>query len=65
MVVQKMTWPHEVVYFVDVEHAEFEDLTIPKFVQGYLIIMKGEGGAITTLKVHLQKTMELKHPHKH
>ena len=40
MVIHKVTWPHEVVY---------QELTIPLFVQGFLIIMEFEEGPVKKL----------------
>ena len=51
-------WPHEIVYSVDGKHAGYEDLTIPMFVQGYLLIMKGEGEPIKDkMATHLEELM--------
>ena len=46
MVVKRVNWPHEVVYSVAGKPAAFQDMSLLLFVQGYMIIMKGEVGAI-------------------
>ena len=35
-------WPHKVIFSVAMKLATYEELSIPLFVQGYLIFMKGE-----------------------
>ena len=42
MVIKRITWPHGVVYTVAEKPAAYEELSIPHFVQGYLIVMSGE-----------------------
>ena len=37
--VRKVTWPHEVVYTSDGKPAASKDISVPLFVQGYLINM--------------------------
>ena len=43
-VIHKVTWPHEVVYTSEDNPASKQELTIPLFVQGYLIVMELEEG---------------------
>ena len=40
-VVNKVTWPHEVVYTSARKPASYQNITIPQFVHGYLILMEG------------------------
>ena len=57
-VLHKVTWPNEVVYTSEGKPASFQDLSIPLFVQGYLIIMESEEGLIKQLMTnHLQDLM--------
>ena len=46
MVVKIIMWPHEVIYPVATKPTAFEELSIPLFMQGYLIVMKGDEEAI-------------------
>ena len=58
MVVNKITWPHKVVYSLKVKPTAYEDLSIPLFVKGYLIIMKREEVAIKDkMATHLEELM--------
>ena len=43
---ERVTWPHEVVYTAVGKPAAYQDLALALFVQGYMIIMKREEGAI-------------------
>ena len=53
-----VTWPHEVVYNSDGKPATYQDLSIPVFEQGYLIIMDIEDGLIKKqMAAHLQDLM--------
>ena len=53
-----MTWPHEVIYSMAGKPAAYEDLSIPMFVQGYRIVMKGDVGAIMEkMATHLDELM--------
>ena len=57
-VIHKVTWPHEVVYTSEGNPASYQDLTIPLFVQGYLIVMELEQGPVKKLmSTHLQDLM--------
>ena len=40
MVVNKVKWPHELVYTATVQPAVYEDLSVTVFVSGYLAIME-------------------------
>ena len=42
MVVHKITWPHEVVYYTLGKPAVYQELSVPTFMQGYLIVMSGQ-----------------------
>ena len=58
MVVKRVTWPHEVVYSAAGKPAAYEDLSIPLFIKGYRIVMKGEEGAIKDkMATHLEELM--------
>ena len=37
MVVNKVTWPHKVVYSLAGKPASYQDISIPQFVLGYMI----------------------------
>ena len=54
MVLHKVAWPHEIVYTSEGKPAAYQDLSIPLFVQGYLIIMVTEEGLIQDLMSHTQ-----------
>ena len=41
-VLTKVTWPHKTVYTSAGKTAAYQDISIPLFVQGYLIIMDSE-----------------------
>ena len=61
MVVKRITWPYEVIYMYSVagKPAIYEELSLPLFVQGYLIVMKGEERAIRAkMATHLEELME-------
>ena len=45
-VVRKVTWPYGVVYFSADKPASYQDISIPPFVQGYMIIMESEDSTI-------------------
>ena len=58
MVIHKVTWPHEVVYSLECNPASYQELTIPLFLQGYLIVMELEEGPVKKLmSTHLQNLM--------
>ena len=42
MVVHNITGPHEVVYSASGKLAVFQELSVPSFVQGYLVVMSGQ-----------------------
>ena len=39
MVVHSITWPHEVVYSSVGKPAVYQELSVPTFMQGYLVVM--------------------------
>ena len=39
MVVKNITWPHEVVYCSAEKTAAYQELLVPTFVQGYLVVL--------------------------
>ena len=41
-VVKRVTWPHEVVHISDGKPAAYQDISVPSFVQGYLITMDSQ-----------------------
>ena len=41
-VLNNLTWPHEVVYTLVCKPAAYQDISVPLFVQGYLIVMDTE-----------------------
>ena len=45
-VLNKVTWPYEVVYTSAGKPAADQDISIPLFVQGYLMVMDSEEGYI-------------------
>ena len=38
----EVTWPHKVVYIIGRKPAAYQNMSLALFVQGYIIIMKGE-----------------------
>ena len=55
---KRITWPYEVVYSAPRKPAAYEELSIPLFMQGYLIVMKGEEEAIRSkMATHLEELM--------
>ena len=44
--VNRVTWPHKVVYSLVVKPDCYQDMSIPQFVLGYMILMEGEEVAI-------------------
>ena len=58
MVLHKVTWRHEVVYTSQGKPATFQDLSIPIFIQGYLIIINPEEWLVKKqMAAHLQDLM--------
>ena len=58
MVVRQLPWPHKLVYTVVRKSEAYQDISIPLFVQGYLVIMEGEEGAIRQrMASHLEELM--------
>ena len=56
--VNKVTWPHKVIYTSAGELASDQDISIPKFVHGDLILMEGEEMTIKErIASHLQELM--------
>ena len=46
MILNKVTWPHKVVYTLDGKPNTYQDISIPRFVERYLIVMDTEEGLI-------------------
>ena len=46
MVIHKVNWLHEVVYTSEGKPASYQDLSIPLFIQHFLIIMESEDGLV-------------------
>ena len=44
---RQVTWPHEVVYTVAGKAAVYDDISMPLFMQGYLIVMEGKKEAVS------------------
>ena len=58
MVVNKVIWLHEVVYSMEGKQAAYEELYLPLFIKGYLIITAGKEGATTDkMATHLEDLM--------
>ena len=56
--VYKVTWPHEIVYTSAGKPASYQNISIPPFVHGYMIVMVGEEVAIKkTMAAHLKELM--------
>ena len=57
-VVHTVEWPHEFVYIVEGKPAEYETLSVPLFVSGYIKIMDGQKPEIKTrMSAHLADLM--------
>ena len=51
-------WPHKAVYILAGKPASYEELSIPHFVKGYLIIMRGAKEAVrATMASHFEDLM--------
>ena len=58
IVLNKVTWPHEVVNISIAKPATYGDMSIPLFVQGYLITMEGEESpSMQKMAIHLNELM--------
>ena len=58
LVVKRIVWPHDVVYTVAGKSAAYEELLISLFVQGYLIVMKGDLETfMVKMASHVEKLM--------
>lgn len=56
--VRKVTWPHEVVYFLAGKPAAYQDMSVPLFVKGYLITMDSQDTSIKhKMSEHLKDLM--------
>ena len=47
VVVHNITWPYKVVYSTSRKPAVYQELSVPTFVQGYLVMMSGQDTKIT------------------
>ena len=45
-VVRKVTWPPEMVYMAEGKPAAYQDISVPLFVQGYLIIINTQDSSV-------------------
>ena len=55
---QQITWSHEVVYTLVGKPAAYQDISIPLFVEGYIINMDREEGPVRQKMVtHLRDLM--------
>ena len=41
-VINKVTWPYEVVYTSDGKPSSYQDISVPQFVHGYMIVVDSE-----------------------
>ena len=58
LVVHRVDWPHKFVYSVEGKPAEYETLTVPAFVSGYMMIMDKQKSEIkTVMSTHLAELM--------
>ena len=58
IVLNKVTWPHEVVHTLAGKPAAYQGISIPLFVKGYLIVMDTEEGLVRQKMVaHLKNLM--------
>ena len=57
-VLHKVVWPYELVYTTARKPAQYEDISIPLFVSGYLAVMVAEKLALHLLMAqHLHEVM--------
>ena len=57
-VLNKITWPHEVVYTSDGKPASYPDISVLQFVYGYLIVMESKEADIKVkMAAHLKDLM--------
>ena len=55
---KKITWPHEVVYISACKPASYQDISVPQFVYGYLLLMDSEEADIRVhMASHLKSLM--------
>ena len=58
LVTKHVTWPHVVVYTMAGKVAVYDYISMPLFIQGYLIVMEGEKEAVKTqMNSHLNDLM--------
>ena len=57
IVIKCITWPHEVVDPVAVKPAAYEELSMASFIQGYLIVMRGETVIKDKMAIQLEELM--------
>ena len=56
--INKVTWPHEVVYNCDDKRASYQDISVPQFVYGYMIVINTEEAGIKAkMYTHLNDLM--------
>ena len=57
-VLNKIPWPYEVVYTSDGKPASYQDISIPQFIYGYLLVMGSEEADIKVrMASHLKHLM--------
>ena len=57
-VLKKITWPHEVVYTSAGKPASYQDMSVPQFMYGYLLVMDSEEADIRVqMDSHLKALM--------
>ena len=58
---RRVTWLHKMVYTVARKPAPYQDMSLALLVQGYMIIMKGEDGALKErMTTHLEDLSDAK-----
>ena len=43
----KVVWPHKVVYMAAGKQTEYEQLTVPLFISGYITVMVAEKASVS------------------
>ena len=58
MLVKKIAWPHEIIDIAAGKPAAYGELSIPHFIQGYLIVMRSEKEIVRAkMASHLEELM--------
>ena len=56
-VLQKITWPHKVVYTSAGKSTSYQDMIVPQFVYRYLLVMDSEEANIRVQMASHQKAL--------